>query len=247
MRSRACALARRAAWHAASGPRPCGASHSTSACACGLQPEPGLGAGRPHPPAIARPSCAPRSTIPRPPAGRQAPARRPRWRAPSPPTRAPTQTATASCTQRPTSCLSSSTARPCWSVSRTAKQHPAPCVDPPGARPAPACTCVRTCTASPRSGEAPEPASCARVPAGEAVAKKRRVPSAKGFDYYVEAAFTELHSEECRDLLSKGAGAAASLPVRGRRGGEGPAAPGHPLRARAIAAACHRRCRASAQ
>jgi hypothetical protein len=51
--------------------------------------------------------------------------------------------------------------------------------------------------------------------AGEAVARKRRVPSAKGFDFFVEASFVELHSEAAHDLLSKGAGASAALPVRG--------------------------------
>jgi hypothetical protein len=48
---------------------------------------------------------------------------------------------------------------------------------------------------------------------GEAVARKRRVPSAKGFDFFVEASYVELHNEEARDLLARGAGAAAALPV----------------------------------
>ncbi|KAI8465646.1 MAG: P-loop containing nucleoside triphosphate hydrolase protein [Monoraphidium minutum] len=48
---------------------------------------------------------------------------------------------------------------------------------------------------------------------GEAVAKKRRMPSAKGFDYFVEASYVELYDEACRDLLAKGPGASAALPV----------------------------------
>jgi len=50
-------------------------------------------------------------------------------------------------------------------------------------------------------------------PKGEAVAKKRRVPSAKGFDFFVEASYCELHNEELHDLLAKGAAAGAALPV----------------------------------
>ena len=49
--------------------------------------------------------------------------------------------------------------------------------------------------------------------AGEAVAKKRRMPSAKGFDFFVEASYVELYDEACHDLLSKGPGAGAALPV----------------------------------
>lgn len=55
--------------------------------------------------------------------------------------------------------------------------------------------------------------------AGEAVARKRRVPSAKGFDFFVEASFLECYNEEARDLLARGPGDAAALPVRARARG----------------------------
>lgn len=56
------------------------------------------------------------------------------------------------------------------------------------------------------------------APAGEAVAKKRRVPSAKGFDFFVEASFVEMYNESCHDLLSKGPGVGAALPVGAHTG-----------------------------
>lgn len=49
--------------------------------------------------------------------------------------------------------------------------------------------------------------------AGEAVAKRRRMP-AKGFDFFVEASYCEVFNEACHDLLSSGAAASSSLPVR---------------------------------
>lgn len=53
--------------------------------------------------------------------------------------------------------------------------------------------------------------------AGEAVAKRRRMPSGKAFDFFVESSFVELHNECCRDLYSKAGGpaVAANLPVSG--------------------------------
>jgi hypothetical protein len=49
---------------------------------------------------------------------------------------------------------------------------------------------------------------------GDAVAKKRRMPSAKGFDFFIESSFTELYSENCHDLYAKGAKIGSNLPVR---------------------------------
>ena len=48
----------------------------------------------------------------------------------------------------------------------------------------------------------------------DAVARRRRAPSARAFDFFVEASFVELRDEEARDLLATGAGAEAALPVR---------------------------------
>jgi len=50
--------------------------------------------------------------------------------------------------------------------------------------------------------------------AGEAVAKRRRLPSSKGFDFFVESSYVELYTETCRDLYSKsGPAGAPNLPV----------------------------------
>lgn len=50
--------------------------------------------------------------------------------------------------------------------------------------------------------------------AGEAVAKRRRLPSSKGFDFFVESSYVELYNETCRDLYSKsGPAGAPNLPV----------------------------------
>lgn len=49
--------------------------------------------------------------------------------------------------------------------------------------------------------------------AGEAVAKRRRMPSSKGFDFFVESSFVEVYNEQCHDLYSKGAAVASNLPV----------------------------------
>lgn len=51
------------------------------------------------------------------------------------------------------------------------------------------------------------------VSAGEAVAKRRRMPSSKGFDFFVESNFVELYNEQCHDLYSKGAAVTSNLPV----------------------------------
>jgi hypothetical protein len=46
------------------------------------------------------------------------------------------------------------------------------------------------------------------------VAKERRLPSSKGFDFFVESSFVELYNETCRDLYSKsGPAGAPNLPV----------------------------------
>lgn len=58
--------------------------------------------------------------------------------------------------------------------------------------------------------------------AGEAVAKKRRLPSSKGFDFFVESSFVELYNETCRDLYSKsGPAGAPNLPVSAASAGGG--------------------------
>lgn len=50
--------------------------------------------------------------------------------------------------------------------------------------------------------------------AGEAVAKRRRLPSSTGFDFFVESSFVEVYNESCRDLYSKsGPAGAPNLPV----------------------------------
>ncbi len=41
------------------------------------------------------------------------------------------------------------------------------------------------------------------------------MPSAKGFDFFVESSFVEVYNEQCRDLYSKGGAVASSLPVSG--------------------------------
>ncbi len=51
------------------------------------------------------------------------------------------------------------------------------------------------------------------VHAGEAIAKKRRMPSAKGFDFFVESSFVELYNESCHDLYAKGADVGSNLQV----------------------------------
>eukprot|EP00878_Enallax_costatus_P035224 GHUV01039231.1.p1 GENE.GHUV01039231.1~~GHUV01039231.1.p1 ORF type:complete len:419 (+),score=96.69 GHUV01039231.1:574-1830(+) len=51
------------------------------------------------------------------------------------------------------------------------------------------------------------------VTVGEAVAKRRRMPSSKGFDFFVESSFVEVYNEQCHDLYSKGASVASNLPV----------------------------------
>lgn len=49
---------------------------------------------------------------------------------------------------------------------------------------------------------------------GEAVAKKRRLPSSKGFDFFVESSYVEVYNETCRDLYSRsGPAGAPNLPV----------------------------------
>ncbi|KAF8055598.1 SYP52 [Scenedesmus sp. PABB004] len=67
------------------------------------------------------------------------------------------------------------------------------------------------------------------VSIGEAVAKRRRVPAARGFDWFVESSFVELYDEAAHDLLARdAAAAAAALPVRrarARAGGGRGAAP----------------------
>eukprot|EP00775_Hariotina_reticulata_P000828 gene828-1146_t len=50
------------------------------------------------------------------------------------------------------------------------------------------------------------------VSVGEAVAKRRRMPSSKGFDFFVESSFAEIYNEQCHDLYSKGAAVASNLP-----------------------------------
>lgn len=46
------------------------------------------------------------------------------------------------------------------------------------------------------------------------MAKKRRLPSSKGFDFFVESSFVELYNETCRDLYNKsGPAGAPNLPV----------------------------------
>lgn len=55
---------------------------------------------------------------------------------------------------------------------------------------------------------------CVCTAVGEAVAKKRRLSSSKGFDFFVESSFVELYNETCRDLYSKsGPAGAPNLPV----------------------------------
>jgi hypothetical protein len=55
---------------------------------------------------------------------------------------------------------------------------------------------------------------CPLLLLGEAVAKRRRMPSSKGFDFFVESSFAEIYNEQCHDLYSKGAAVASNLPVR---------------------------------
>ena len=50
--------------------------------------------------------------------------------------------------------------------------------------------------------------------AGEAVAKKRRMPAGKGFDFFVEASAVELYNESCHDLFQNGAEVGCNLNVR---------------------------------
>lgn len=49
---------------------------------------------------------------------------------------------------------------------------------------------------------------------GEAVAKKRRMPSSKGFDYFIESSFVEMYNEACHDLYAKASEQGSNLPVR---------------------------------
>ncbi|GBF93794.1 hypothetical protein Rsub_06126 [Raphidocelis subcapitata] len=65
------------------------------------------------------------------------------------------------------------------------------------------------------------------VAVGEAVARRRRAPSAKGFDFFVEASHAEVADEAVHDLLAAGAGAAAAaaLPVT-EDAEDGPVVPG---------------------
>jgi hypothetical protein len=51
------------------------------------------------------------------------------------------------------------------------------------------------------------------IATGEAVAKKRRMPAGKGFDFFVEASAVELESENCHDLFQKGAEVGCKLSV----------------------------------
>eukprot|EP00877_Chromochloris_zofingiensis_P013932 jgi/Chrzof1/8793/Cz03g24220.t1 len=48
---------------------------------------------------------------------------------------------------------------------------------------------------------------------GEAVAKKRRMPSSKGFDYFIESSFVEMYNEACHDLYAKASEQGSNLPV----------------------------------
>ena len=49
------------------------------------------------------------------------------------------------------------------------------------------------------------------------MAKKRRMPDSKGFDFVVESSFVEVYSEECFDLYQKGDASGVMLPVRSIR------------------------------
>lgn len=54
---------------------------------------------------------------------------------------------------------------------------------------------------------------------GEAVARKRRVPTCKGFDFFVEGSAVEVYNEGIHDLLQTGSAAGCNLQVCAGGGG----------------------------
>uniref|UniRef100_A0A7S3VM07 Kinesin motor domain-containing protein n=1 Tax=Dunaliella tertiolecta TaxID=3047 RepID=A0A7S3VM07_DUNTE len=48
---------------------------------------------------------------------------------------------------------------------------------------------------------------------GDLINQKRRAPSAKAFDFFLETSFLELYNEGCHDLYQRGAASQANLPI----------------------------------
>lgn len=51
------------------------------------------------------------------------------------------------------------------------------------------------------------------IAVGEAVAQKRRMPTGRGFDFFLESSCSEVYNEGCHDLLAKGQNKGANLPI----------------------------------